>query len=229
MNHLTNLYKNKCEQLQEQLYNFTRMLNEVAPPRSRPKVNAPGTPGTPGTPGQWVNPITSYGRHVQRNIKDVQNIFRNLPPDPARWLAEYNLLDYRAREYFFRLYGDIGGAGTTGLINVVIGDNTFQVRIMRESGPGNGRAGIFYWNTTSNSWVRFPTWQNVPGIGRNADYGVSYSKEWLNSLGRDVTIEARPDSTDVFSPASAQDFIGRGGLGDRIPDNDVGGGNIGGG
>jgi hypothetical protein len=29
MNHLTNLYKHKCEQLQEQINNLTRMLNEV--------------------------------------------------------------------------------------------------------------------------------------------------------------------------------------------------------
>ena len=29
MNHLTNLYKYKCEQLQEQIYHLTRMLNEA--------------------------------------------------------------------------------------------------------------------------------------------------------------------------------------------------------
>ena len=29
MNHLTNLYKHKCEQLQEQIYRLTRMLNEA--------------------------------------------------------------------------------------------------------------------------------------------------------------------------------------------------------
>ena len=29
MNHLTNLYKHKCEQLQEQINNMKRMLNEV--------------------------------------------------------------------------------------------------------------------------------------------------------------------------------------------------------
>jgi hypothetical protein len=33
MNHLTNIYKHKCEQLQEQLNNLTRMLNEAPPPR----------------------------------------------------------------------------------------------------------------------------------------------------------------------------------------------------
>jgi hypothetical protein len=32
MNHLTNLYKHKCEQLQEQINNMKRMLNEVNAP-----------------------------------------------------------------------------------------------------------------------------------------------------------------------------------------------------
>jgi len=31
MNHLTNLYKHKCEQLQEQINNLKRMLNESVP------------------------------------------------------------------------------------------------------------------------------------------------------------------------------------------------------
>jgi hypothetical protein len=38
MNHLTNFYKNKCEQLQEQVINLQKLLNEVA---------APPTPPTP--------------------------------------------------------------------------------------------------------------------------------------------------------------------------------------
>lgn len=32
MNHLTNLYKNKCQQLQEHIDNLTRMLNEADTP-----------------------------------------------------------------------------------------------------------------------------------------------------------------------------------------------------
>jgi hypothetical protein len=224
MDHLTNVYKHKCEQLQEQVNHLTKKLNEekILGRVVRAVVNA-----VDDIPIKWVNPITSLGRTVQRNIKDVQNMFRNLPPDPARWLEKYNLLNYTEREYFFRLYGDIGSAGNTGLMNIVMGDTTLQVRIFREAGTSNGRAGIFYWNTSSNSWVRFPTWQNVPGVGRNADYGISYSKEWLNGLGRDIRIEARPDSTDVFSPGSPQDFIGRGELSDRIPGS--GGGAAGGG
>jgi len=44
MNHLTNLYKHKCEQLQEQLYNLTKMLNEAIPPIRVPRVRIPKVP-----------------------------------------------------------------------------------------------------------------------------------------------------------------------------------------
>ncbi len=219
MNHLTNFYKHKCEQLQEQFNHLAKKLNEenILGRVVRAVANT-----VDEIPINWVNPITSLGRTVQRNIRDVQNLFRNLPPDAAAWLQRYNSLSYTERGYFFRLFGDIGSAGNTGLMNIVMGDTTLQVRIFREAGTSNGRAGIFYWNTSSNSWVRFPTWQNVPGIGRNADYGISYSKEWLNGLNRDIRIEARLGSEDVFSPASPQDFIGRGELSDRIPGSSTG-------
>lgn len=49
MNHLTNIYKHKCEQLQEQLNNLTKILNEAAPPtpwwRGRPRIHVDGVPG----------------------------------------------------------------------------------------------------------------------------------------------------------------------------------------
>jgi hypothetical protein len=40
MDHLTNVYKHKCEQLQEQLNHLTRMLNEEKMPPIRPLVNS---------------------------------------------------------------------------------------------------------------------------------------------------------------------------------------------
>jgi len=69
MNHLTNLYKHKCEQLQEQINNIKRMLNEVnAPDGGLPPMQIPiptefdmfgprnpnyGIPtGQPGNPNQ---------------------------------------------------------------------------------------------------------------------------------------------------------------------------------
>jgi len=67
MNHLTNLYKHKCEQLQEQINNLKRMLNEsdknpIAPPYPVPPWytvpgNDPGYPAPRQTPdGYWYSP-----------------------------------------------------------------------------------------------------------------------------------------------------------------------------
>jgi hypothetical protein len=60
MNHLTNLYKHKCEQLQEQINNIKKMLNEVnAPDGGLPPMQVPSyydqygprsiPPGEPGS------------------------------------------------------------------------------------------------------------------------------------------------------------------------------------
>jgi len=40
MNHLTNLYKHKCEQLQEQINNLTKMLNEANAPTPLPQIDS---------------------------------------------------------------------------------------------------------------------------------------------------------------------------------------------
>ena len=56
MNHLTNLYKHKCEQLQEQINNIKRMLNEA----EAPPVNDPDYPQPKQLPdGRWYTPIPS--------------------------------------------------------------------------------------------------------------------------------------------------------------------------
>jgi len=67
MDHLTNLYKHKCEQLQEHINNLTRMLNEadansvppypVAPWIIFDPPNDPGYPLPRQTPdGYWYSP-----------------------------------------------------------------------------------------------------------------------------------------------------------------------------
>jgi len=216
MNHLTNLYKHKCEQLQEQIDNLTRMLNEAVPPRIPKKLPRP----TGGPPVTWVNQITSLGRGANRTLKDIQTIFKNLPPDPAAWKRAWDYLSESDKALFFRLYGDIGD-GSVGLMNRQFDGNNVSVRIIRDI---NGIAGIYYWNTSTNNWTRFPIGYTVPGVGRNAGAGINYNKEWLSALNRDIRIEALPNSTDVFSPSSPRDFEGRGYLSDRLPSTDVGGG-----
>jgi hypothetical protein len=95
MNHLTNLYKHKCEQLQEQLNNLTRMLNEAAPPpwwkgspriRGIPDFNLPNYPdGSPRVYGRNISPT---------NIPDSWNDLLNLGNrnDPARMQLLINSL-----------------------------------------------------------------------------------------------------------------------------------------
>jgi hypothetical protein len=57
MNHLTNLYKHKCEQLQEQINNIKRMLNEA----EAPPVNDPDYPEPEQLPdGRWISPKPSW-------------------------------------------------------------------------------------------------------------------------------------------------------------------------
>jgi hypothetical protein len=66
MDHLTNLYKHKCEQLQEQINNIKKMLNEsdMAPQ------NPYGYPSPYQTQdGQWQSPVLPYPE--------------NYPPQPA--------------------------------------------------------------------------------------------------------------------------------------------------
>lgn len=49
MNHLTNVYKHKCEQLQEQINNMKKMLNEMQLPPGVIGTDQHGPP-SPGTP-----------------------------------------------------------------------------------------------------------------------------------------------------------------------------------
>ena len=76
MNHLTNLYKHKCEQLQEQINNLTRMLNE-ADASANPMASANPVPqNAPGydqpfqrPDGQWQSPVQNPTNPSPRGIK----------------------------------------------------------------------------------------------------------------------------------------------------------------
>ena len=80
MNHLTNVYKHKCEQLQEQLNHLTRMLNEAPggiPPRpfrGRPRIH-----GIPDLEGPIPHgPKVPYGPPRQ----NIPSLIRDIPTDP---------------------------------------------------------------------------------------------------------------------------------------------------
>ena len=69
MNHLTNLYKHKCEQLQEQIYNLTRQLNEA---------DAPGPTQFPSEPP--LLPDDDFQVPLQPNLNPNKNPFGPTPP-----------------------------------------------------------------------------------------------------------------------------------------------------
>ena len=76
MNHLTNLYKHKCEQLQEQIYCLTRMLNEV---------NAPlPTQGTPSVvPPNGIDPGMFDPRLIPRYERPTRDPSSPVPGVPS--------------------------------------------------------------------------------------------------------------------------------------------------
>jgi hypothetical protein len=129
MDHLTTVYKHKCEQLQEQLNNFQRMLNEAPPPgviRRIPDADVSGGPGPGRIPrpnGQGVNP-TGYGRNNptidpteiarreaveaarlaalawKRLVKPVTRLARDISgPDLTDWLARMTPDELKAYLY----------------------------------------------------------------------------------------------------------------------------------
>ena len=110
MNHLTNFYKNKCEQLQEKvniLHYRLRQLNEVAePPEDKPKPPQPNTPNAdpvqePVKPAPERRPMTDeeyerenpepkvsdYDRNGDGVISDEE--FRSYFEDYYRWRMAY--------------------------------------------------------------------------------------------------------------------------------------------
>lgn len=109
MNHLTNLYKHKCEQLQEHLNNLTRMLNEgTGTPwwRGRPRIHVDGTPGhisdlthhhinpnsMPNVPESW-NDLLSLSRSATPN--NMHSLITHLNDDTGFmtwWHANYGIV-----------------------------------------------------------------------------------------------------------------------------------------
>ena len=125
MNHLTNHYKHKCEQLQEQINNIKRMLNEVnappdggLPPMQMPTgwdLVGPRSPnGIPtGFPGS-----DQYGPPSPYDFSDAPKMpTGNDPVEWNRWLDRmwqwyinnypYNLTDNSNSGYWWKIWEDI--------------------------------------------------------------------------------------------------------------------------
>jgi len=96
MNHLTNLYKHKCEQLQEQINNLKKMLNEsdmapqnppgYAPPFQTPSGQyqspSPQSPIFPGIPAKPHTTKPTYPPSSAPPTSKPAPIGKNTPPSP---------------------------------------------------------------------------------------------------------------------------------------------------
>jgi hypothetical protein len=206
MNHLTNVYKHKCEQLQEQLNYLTKMLNEenIIARMAREAAELAARLAREAAERAAREAAERLAREAAElaTRERIAEMFRRLPPNADEWMAAWNYLSEAEKAIFTRMYGSIG-AGIDGVMRVKVAGGGVFVRIIREP---NGTSGIYYWNATTGIWTRFENGYNVQGIGQNNLYGVTYSKNWLQVLGRSETIEQRPGSGDVFSPAIPHNF-----------------------
>lgn len=108
MNNLTNLYKNKCEQLQEQIYSLTRMLNEAASPpiinpldQSYPTEDGGGATDVFGNPLSGPNynfpPNPGLGQGSGGGMRDFfpSGLSRTVGPEPSDYPGGERNLQYQ--------------------------------------------------------------------------------------------------------------------------------------
>ena len=228
MNHLTNLYKHKCEQLQEQLNHLTRQLNE-ANVNNAPSNN---TADIGSRFGRWFDDFGGGGDDfaaimaararalarlakeraareaaeaaaaaLRRMEQELREIFHKLDPD--KWAAQYGWLGPYERSIADRLFGARNPDGTFTFLTRYY--NGSIVRISVFQGP-DGVLQIVYWNPNTSTWTVFPHGLPVQGIGTNGPNGIIKWKS--KGIEKDVN-----DDDDI-------DFGGR----NTEPDPDGGGG-----
>ena len=91
MDHLTNLYKHKCEQLQEQVNHLTRQLNE----------------------GIGINVLLALGKKAATIASEIAAQFAKL--SSKEWEAAYHNLDANGQRIFRLMYGRIENTVQIGL------------------------------------------------------------------------------------------------------------------
>jgi hypothetical protein len=128
MNHITNLYKHKCEQLQEQIYHLTKMLNEAdAPgptqfsPEWHPPLLAPAdfqVHQEPPPSGPNYNfPPPPFSNHPNPQMSDFfpPGLSRTVEPNPRHYPGGERDLQYRLHMEQYRIacanYDRVNGTG----------------------------------------------------------------------------------------------------------------------
>jgi hypothetical protein len=116
MNHITNIYKNKCEQLQEQIYRLTRMINEANapgptqfPPEFQPPLLAPAdfqVPlEAPPTGPNYNFPIPPISNHPNPRMSDFfpSGLSRTVGPEASDYPGGERDLQYRIHMEQYRI------------------------------------------------------------------------------------------------------------------------------
>ena len=119
MNHLTNLYKHKCEQLQERLNNLTKMLNEgTGTPwwRGRPRIHGipdfdlPNYPdGSPRVYGRNISPTNIP--NIPQAWTDLLNLGNARTPSQMQELIQHLRTDTLFMTWWEQNYGILKNVG----------------------------------------------------------------------------------------------------------------------
>jgi len=100
MDQLTNLYKHKCEQLQEQIYNLTRMLNEAG-----------GPPRFGGIPRFILPAIEEIGVVTSMRWRDLLSLAQRNSPSQMEALLKRYWGDEAFVEFWNANFGLLKGVG----------------------------------------------------------------------------------------------------------------------
>ena len=223
MDHLTNVYKHKCEQLQEQLNNLQRMLNEAPPPGVirripdadgggnggrpiRPIPNGPGPNSRPyGQNNPTIDPLEIARReaaaaaaHAAAVRAAMANMMSRIKTtSPAMWNQFFELLySPIEREAFIAIFGSATPEIRTQMINGI--EHSYVIYT-----TPNGQQAIWYTpgvQLPGGGWSDHPNWNTL--LKGETPFGTINSQGFLvipevqlNNAPGDIFVRPNPTST----------------------------------
>ena len=228
MDHLTNFYKHKSEQLQEQFNHLKRMLNEAMPPI--PPIHIPPThiPHIPNIPDVQITPVRPRGSltaaqitaaaaeaaahlaAVRAMMGTLLNDLRMLPH--GSWSQMYNeVFTPLEKEAFIALFGS---ANPPILLGSYAGIPAQFIKYMTP----NGEWVVMYNHAVVSG---HPRWLPVlkgetpfPGYINSQGFLVPPTQV-LNNTPGDIFVNPNPNISTTPSRGSGGGSIGGGGLGSQ--------------
>jgi hypothetical protein len=219
MNHLTNIYKHKCEQLQEKVNQLTKMLNEAMPPPKRRKVSVDHN-ATQG--GQGIRqiadstPITHPEYHpsggsnaaeaaahailLRQTMTSLMHDLRGL--NMGTWLDMFeDVFTPIEREAFIALFGEIPVTARGTIMNT-------ETVFVQYTTP-NGQLGAMYWD---GSWWRPVVKGETPWGSVSSQGFLPVPRQVLNNAPDDFILPKR-NPTSATQNGNGGGVVGGGGSG----------------